>query len=88
MSSHLTFPRLVDVLVDAIHLTFFYVSLQNVYHISISPIAQVSSKMGVHRAKTMSLQLCVISGKTSQTITIKQNVSLVEGCTLNKISNH
>ena len=53
----LTFPRLVDVLSNVIHSTFFYVLLQNIYHISISPIAWVSLKMGVHRAKTMSLRL-------------------------------
>ena len=42
-------------LVNAIHSTFFHVSLQNIYHIiSISRIAWTSSKLGKIRTETRS----------------------------------
>ena len=42
-------------LVNAIHSIFAYVLLQNLYHISISLIAQMSSKLGKIREETGSL---------------------------------
>ena len=56
---------------------FFYLSLQNLYHISVSLIAQMSSKLGKIRTETRSWRpngrsaaifflICVISGKPDQ----------------------
>ena len=63
----LTFSRSTNFLVNAIHSTFFYVSLQNIYHTSISLIARMSSKLGKIRTETRSSSIifliCVISGK-------------------------
>ena len=42
----LTFFRSTIFFVNAIHSTIFYVSLQNLYQISISLIARMSSKLG------------------------------------------
>ena len=67
-------------------LNIFYVSLQNVYHISISLISRTSSKLGKIRTETRSWRLsaiifliCVISGKPGQTITIEQNAQFQVG---------
>ena len=50
----LTFFRSTIILVTAIHSTFFYVLLQNLYHISNSLIARMSSKFGKIRTETRS----------------------------------
>ena len=93
----LIISRSAKFLVNAIHSTIFYVSLKNVYHISISPLAQTNSTMGTHRAKNESrwpkwwnvgncFLMCVIFEKQchadSYTMTIKQNVWFQEGICL------
>ena len=50
----LTFSRSTNFLVNLIHSTFFYVSLQNLYHIFISLIARMSKKLGNIRTETRS----------------------------------
>ena len=48
-SMTLIFFRVANFFVNAILSTIVYVSLQNLYHISISPIARMSLKMGAHQ---------------------------------------
>ena len=80
--------RLTDFLVDVIHLTFFYVSLQHSYHISISLIDQMSLKLGKIRTRSWRPKWPIIDHyfcniwKTrpdSETITIEQNVQIQVG---------
>ena len=46
--------QIVKFLVNVIHSTIFYVSLQNLYQISISLIARMSSKLSKIRTETRS----------------------------------
>ena len=49
------FSRSAIFFINAIRSTIFYVSLRNVYQISITPIALSNTKMGTHAAKTRPL---------------------------------
>ena len=89
----LTFFRSTIFLINTTHSTFFYLSLQNLCHISISLIARMSSKLGKIRTETRSWRSkCPIighyffnmrniwkTGPDSQPITIKQNVQFQVG---------
>ena len=59
----LTFFRSTNFLVNALHSIFFYVTLRNLYHISISLIAGMSSKLGKIRLSAIIFVICVISRK-------------------------
>ena len=85
--------RSSNFLVNVIHSTIFYVSLQNLYQISFSLIARMSLKLGKIRTETRSWRpkwliighhFCNMrniwkTGPDSWTITIEQNVQFQVG---------